>query len=395
MAAGVLASACTRRAPCSLLLAVLLNAGFVGLLAVGLGSGFYTLGGVVLPAVIDEFDSFLAQAAIVSLLLLVRLLDAADWMTGVFPLGMAGWLQGVLIVEATALAGLIFLLAVACAALRLKRLRFEAPPSIEQLRLRASLFAPRFWSGRFRAARRRRLARNPVLWLQSYSPTARLARWGWCLVVVLYGCLLGSSGYPAEAFDDTYPLIQWLLLLGMASGAANSFRTERENGLLELLLVAPLTEGQIIAGRVRGLWSQHLPAVGMFLGLVGFVEWARVVNPPWYGPDPEATWWWFLPMLAALPVVGLFFALRLRVHSLAILSALFFGVVWPLSMPGMMAYAIKRAEFHLNLSLDGMVPGFLVAEDSSFWFFATLALVTGLCGYQLRRDLARRNFVAS
>ena len=69
----------------------------------------------------------------------------------------------------------------------------------------------------------------------------------------------------------------------IALSAAGSFRRERELGAVtELLLVAPLRVGQIVAGRVRSLWGQFLPAVTLFL----------------------AVWWFFSPVSGPLSGVG-------------------------------------------------------------------------------------------
>src|SRR5438876_1559811 len=59
----------------------------------------------------------------------------------------------------------------------------------------------------------------------------------------------------------------WLLIASFTAAAAGSFRRERENGFLELMLVAPLGEWQIIGGRLRGLWGQFVPAIAVFLGM--------------------------------------------------------------------------------------------------------------------------------
>ncbi len=37
--------------------------------------------------------------------------------------------------------------------------------------------------------------------------------------------------------------------------------------MLELLLVSPLGENQIIAGRLGGLWTQFVPTAGLLLGI--------------------------------------------------------------------------------------------------------------------------------
>src|SRR5581483_5796418 len=73
--------------------------------------------------------------------------------------------------------------------------------------------------------------------------------------------MLGRSFYSLQKF------MAWLLLGSLAMTAAGSFRRERESGVLELLLVSPLNEKQIIGGRLRGLWAQFLPAFVLLLGV--------------------------------------------------------------------------------------------------------------------------------
>lgn len=57
-----------------------------------------------------------------------------------------------------------------------------------------------------------------------------------------------------------------MIALGIALAGANSFRTERLTGAIELLLVAPLSPAKIIGGRLWGIWVHFFPAVA----IVGF-----------------------------------------------------------------------------------------------------------------------------
>src|SRR5205823_11572930 len=61
--------------------------------------------------------------------------------------------------------------------------------------------------------------------------------------------------------------ISWLLTGSLAASAAGSLRRERESGLLELILISPLGEWQIIRGRLRALWSQFAPAAALYLAV--------------------------------------------------------------------------------------------------------------------------------
>ncbi|MBM3832641.1 MAG: hypothetical protein FJ403_05095 [Verrucomicrobia bacterium] len=109
-----------------------------------------------------------------------------------------------------------------------------------------------FWRAFFRWDKSRTLDRNPIAWLQEYSWTARLTKWGW-FGVIMIGELLMLFNY---AFFFLWQLrLALVLALGMAFTSAWSFRRERQSGALELLLVTPLQAGQLIRGRLWGLWA--------------------------------------------------------------------------------------------------------------------------------------------
>jgi hypothetical protein len=105
-----------------------------------------------------------------------------------------------------------------------------------------------FWRQVFRWDTARTLDRNPIAWLQEYSWTARLTKWGWLLVAIV-----------GEVFGPRN--VMWALTGAIAFASAASFRREQEAGSLELLLVTPLREWQLIKGRLWGLFCHFLPAV--------------------------------------------------------------------------------------------------------------------------------------
>jgi len=105
-----------------------------------------------------------------------------------------------------------------------------------------------FWRGVFQWNTARTLDRNPIAWLQEYSWTARLTKWGW-LVLAIVGEVFGPQN------------VMWVLIGAIAFAAAASFRREQEIGSLELLLVTPLREWQLIKGRLWGIFCHFLPAV--------------------------------------------------------------------------------------------------------------------------------------
>lgn len=109
--------------------------------------------------------------------------------------------------------------------------------------------------------------RNPIAWLQEYTPAARLAKWGWCILVLV-----------VEAFALTLLVVSHdhglqlalgtAVVLGISFSAANSFRTERLNGAIELLLVTPIPPWKLILGRLWGVWVHFFPAVA-----IQFIAW--------------------------------------------------------------------------------------------------------------------------
>src|SRR5439155_3862620 len=120
-----------------------------------------------------------------------------------------------------------------------------APP---QPRWTRSFAGSQFWRSVFHWNKGRTLDRNPVAWLQEYSWTARLTKWGW-LFLAIFGEVFGPRN------------VMCVLIGAIAFAAAGSFRRELQSGALELLLVTPLRERQLINGRLWGLFCHFLPAV--------------------------------------------------------------------------------------------------------------------------------------
>src|SRR5205814_2724864 len=168
-----------------------------------------------------------------------------------------------------------------------------------------------FWRSVFRWNKARTLDRNPVAWLQEYSWTARLTKWGW-LVLVIFGEVFGATN------------VMWVLIGAIAFAAAGSFRRELQTGALELLLVTPLRERQLINGRLWGLFAHFLPAV---LVWTVFRHIQGVLAPPPGSIVADLTT--LYSSFLTLPLVG--FALsfsRLNVIG-AFLLCLVTGVVLP------------------------------------------------------------------
>jgi len=121
-----------------------------------------------------------------------------------------------------------------------------------------------FWQAVFRWDRGRARGRNPIGWLQEYSWTARLTKWGWC------GALLAAEfvvlpSWTVRSGVGWQPLFTSALALGVAFSAAGSFRRERDAGLLEILLVTPLSARQLVLGRLWGIFCHYFPALAVLL----------------------------------------------------------------------------------------------------------------------------------
>ena len=178
------------------------------------------------------------------------------------------------------------------------------------------------WSAILRWDRKQTLGRNPVAWLQEYSDTARLTKWGW-----FFGLLTAEFFAVVSAPGSWQGWLAAAVALGLAFSAAGSFRREDQTGLLELLLVTPLSDHKVLNGRVWGIFSHFFPAVLLlvlaYFGLQQF--------------DPKSFRYDVLPMIFSNPfipfaliTVGLFLSLRRFNFFLAWLMTWVAGFVIPI-----------------------------------------------------------------
>ena len=152
-----------------------------------------------------------------------------------------------------------------------------------------------FWRALFTWDTRRARSAHPIAWLQEYSWTARLAKWGWCAIALVGEIVVLVMAIGAGRDRGYHVALATMVVLGMALAGANSFRKERLSGAMELLLVTPLKPWQLIAGRLWGVWVHFLPAVAiiafLWLGTGSLVK-----------GNPEQAWvlvssWVFMPMV--------------------------------------------------------------------------------------------------
>ena len=118
------------------------------------------------------------------------------------------------------------------------------------------------------------------------------------------------------------------LFASMAVNASTSFRRERETRVLELLLVSPLTEGQIILGRLRGLWGQFLPSMALLLA-----GWMYLATALGHLQREISSIVFIAAAFASIPVIGLYFSLICRNFLTALIATVLVGMIGPALVP--------------------------------------------------------------
>jgi len=204
----------------------------------------------------------------------------------------------------------------------------------------------------------RTLDRNPIAWLQEYSWTARLTKWGWFLVVLVAELVVLGSADPRDAPHSRFFLPAGLSL-AIAFSAVASFRRENETGLLELLLVTPLSVRQLLRGRIWGICCHYFPAVSVFLVLA----WGdHLLNQRAY-PTTHLVWT-FLLAFFSMTIVGLYFSLGKLNFFLAWL------LTWTLAflLPIATTIALVRWDELPRITVFGLPLAFQIAIGLIAWF---------------------------
>ncbi len=267
-----------------------------------------------------------------------------------------------------------FLFTFMFAGARIRKSWHEEPPTPRQAWFFRTFCTPRFWSRFFNRRMSRALDRNPIGWLQQYSWSARMTKWGWCMAMVLFGCFM-----PVLGDWEVAPV--FVMIAAIAFTAAGSFARERQNGAMELLLVTPLSVAQIIYGRMRGVLGQFIPALAVWL--------LSMVLLNGFFPDQKIAL--ILLVFAtggiACAAVGLYLSIR-RLSFIAawILTALI-AIALPMLLTGVVLF---------TLAIFGVGFVFRVADSPEILFLNHViiihALLIGWALYRLRRDLSTRNF---
>ena len=226
--------------------------------------------------------------------------------------------------QVTLLSLLALVTAVLAAGAKTPRSWQEEPPSRRRIWWQQTFCTPVLWLAFFRPWMRRKLERNPIGWLEQRTWSGRLVTWGWFAVLIsIYSTVLTYRSF----FEDTNTVqetIAWLLAGSMAMSAAGSFRRERQTGVLELLLVSPLGENQIISGRLRGLWGQFLPSVCLLLAVWVFFS---TFQP---NAGNAGAFLYSAVSFLTVPVFGLYFSLCCRNFITAFLATITLGLLLPM-----------------------------------------------------------------
>jgi len=239
---------------------------------------------------------------------------------------------------------LMLLLAVVASGRNVRRIWQEPPPSKLRNWWERTFCTPMFLLSFFRQWMLRQIEHNPIGWLERRTWTGRLVTWGWFAVVISYYTAALSDQHFLRGLGGLQNGIAWFLAGSLAVSSAGSFRRERESGVLELLLVSPLGEGDIISGRLRGLWGQFLPAFGT-LFFLWFYFMAFI--PGAYDQPPIL---FHMSTFLALPVIGLYYSLRCRNFLAAFLMTLSAGLLVPIIAAALLFHDPTRLVWRLRLS---------------------------------------------
>src|ERR1035437_9174566 len=320
LSAGLLSSGWDKEWLRALVGAALLACAFLILLCAG--TGWFLLH-TVSAGQLRQFDISWDRSLAAGLFILANV--SYDW-SSYFPWGSTGKMFSAL-GHTTVVSLLMLVAALLVAGAKTRRSWQEEPPSRRQVWLQRTFCTPVLWLSFFRRWMRWKLEHNPIGWLEQRTWSGRLVTWGWFAVLIsIYSAVLTDRGFLTNG-DDLQETMAWLLAGSMAMSAAGSFRRERDTGVLELLLVSPLGENQIISGRLGGLWSQFLPAAALLLAVWAYFS---TFMPNASGAGVGL---FFLLTFLTVPVFGLYFSLRCRNFITAFLAAVAVGLLLPLILP--------------------------------------------------------------
>lgn len=294
--------------------------------------------------------------------------------------GVRAWLWNT--GEVSLIGLLISTLAVFAVARRIQTSWREEPPSARRLWWRERFCTPVVWRRFLRRSLRRQIERNPIGWLERRRWEARLVGWSWLAVLVsIYSTLFWWENYLSR-FHESQIFLGWLLAGSLALTAAGSFRRERETGFLELLLVSPLRVGQIIGGRLLGLWGQFVPSAALYLAV-----WFSVIS---LYPRTNSIYAMISVFVSfiTLPIIGLFYSLHCRQFIVAFLWTFAVGMFLPVAASVLLGRCLRWVSYTHG------VPGFILFLDLSQPYLPAFLqiIATAFFGQRLYQNLTRRLF---
>ena len=255
----------------------------------------------------------------------------------------------------------------------------EDPSSARVVWLRSKLLKPVFFQQTLRRWLRWQLRRNPIGWLEQRSWSGRLVVWSWfAIVACAYSSLFANLSLYKDGFERVQGFLASVLLISVAVSAAGSFRRERETGVLELLLVAPLRESQIISGRVRGLWTQFIPASVLLCGVWLYCGTFLAIDSQF---RPVLL---YIVAFVTLPVVGLYFSLTRS----SFMAALLWTLLAQFALPAVLMRLGPMLVDALTMPGDSNEP-FVPFTVVLVLFQVMVAL---FLGWRLHENLKRRQF---
>jgi len=279
-------------------------------------------------------------------------------------------------------AMLVLILALFAAAVATRQTWRELPPHPLLVWFQHKLCTPIVLQGLLQRWMNRSLVHNPIGWLQQRAWSGRLVIWAWLAVMVsLYGWLLGNASFVYRSLDGIHNSMGWLLVLSLAFSASGSFRRERETHLLELLLVSPLDEWQIIFGRLRGLWGQFLPSMALLM-----TGWTYLALSTTYDRNSAPLMFELAIAFVALPVIGLYFSLVCRGVITALAWTLLFGVLLPGSLLQLIKVVLALLYWHGISEMSAPVLNTLLHPS------LLQGVLAGVLLRRLHRRLIRRHF---
>lgn len=257
-------------------------------------------------------------------------------------------------------------------------------PGLEKLQ--RTLVTPVLFPGWLKRNQRRRLLKNPLLWLQHRTVAAALTRWGW-LAVVLGIWLVSLSDLVFTLGTTVAPLV---LLGGMVFSAAGGFRAERENGTLELLLVTPLHPGQLLQSRCLSHLREFVPPVLLQLFLIAYARDSfRRAGVDW------TEWnWWLISSLFTLPWIGLWRGLHARSFITAVVSTALWSLLFPMLLTLMARAAMNPLFFETPARAGAAGLSFFVATRLDWGVLPAIlqAIIAAAASVKVWRDLTSRQF---